>query len=295
MKVIGEFNNVSPQIMPKKLKKDEVVEYQLLCGTRDSKDPSKILYPTSFRIPSKDRIHDTGTGKFVDIGVYDEQRTRAHGSVKDGNILTKAIFIRGAKGLIGLTGGKIEDQELFEFFELTNTNESNSSRDDSIVPLFKRIDKVNDSKISTKHRSKRTQAMVYVDSLSEKDIRELAAALKWDEKDELIVLKDKLGDFAEKKPDAFITFIEAPGVKDMALIKFAITKGIIKYDVSTHKILWPSGETIAILDRADGKTEIENFSDWVLTAKNGGDVMTSIRKKMTAFIKEANRPEPVAE
>lgn len=284
MKVVGDFNNISKEIKPKKPKNGTIVEYQFLIGRPDYNNPNKTLYPPSYRVKTFDRILDPGKNEYMDIGVF-ERKVKD----KDGNetIRTRAFYLRGAKGLLALTIGGNQDDEMYEFLELSNENQSNPNRDTSVVPMFRRIDAIKDASDRTQKRDVLTSALVYVSNMGEMEIREFAAAMAWGENDDLELLHDQVGEFARTKPNEFVKFFNDPQLRTKALIKNAITKGIIKHDVATNKILWGNGDAvIAALDRQDGKTYVDTFSEWIRVMKGGDNILAGIKKQINASIKE---------
>lgn len=291
MKIVGDFNNISKEIRPKLPKPGTVVKYQFDIGQPDFENPKKLNYPPSFRVPTSDRIYDSGKNEFVDIGVAPVKQKDKEGNE---SFRTKAFYLRGGQGLLGLTIGKIDDDEMFEFLELCNRNGSNENRDTSVLPLFHKIDESKDASDRKKVRSKLTSALVYVENMSDADKRSFAAAMAWNETADMEILDDQIGEYARTYPTKFIDFVNDPEIADKAMIKLAVTKGVIKYDVSTHKILWgDTGNTIAVLERQDGKTYVDNFFDWAKTGMKGNDVMSSIRKRVNKQIAESSKkPEP---
>lgn len=292
MKVFGSFNNVSEEIKKRvpKLKKGQVVEYQLLKGFPDPIRPGQLIHPFAKRLKTMFRIWDPGAnkgqGEFVDVGLI-------RGKDKEGNVIpAPGTFIRGGK--MGLEGGIVANEELYEILELSDENESNPYRDKSVEPKFKRVDEVRDAEVRTRRRNDKLEALTYISSLNPEEARELAASLGWNEQDELTVINDKLGEFAEKEPKKLLDFLNDPMLKNRALIKIAETKGIIKFDRSTNRAVWGATDApIASLDRADGKTEYDAMADWIAMHKDGNKTMENIRNQINAEIKKANvKPDP---
>lgn len=292
MKVVGEFNNISKQMRPELPKAGTIVKYQFNIGNRDFENPKKINYPPSFRIPTIDRIYDSGKNEFVDIGVAPVKAKDANGNE---TFRTKAFYLRGGQGLLALTIGKIEDDEMYEFLELCNRNGSNEKRDTSVPVLFTKIDNLKTAKENSRKRDVLTEALVFVKGMNEADMREFAAAKGWNEQEDYEILIDQVGEYARTFPKEFVDFQNDPAIKDKALIKYAITQNVIRHDVSTNKMHWSdTGATIAVLERQDGKTYIDAFADWLRTGgKKGDDVMSGIRRRVKDFIKEINtKPKP---
>jgi hypothetical protein len=287
MKVVGNFNNVSTK--PPKLKKGEVVRYQMLNGTDEVDEngakTGRKIFPAATRIPTRDRITDPVTGEVIDIGVVEKVD-------KDKEVTkTKAYFADGVNGgNILLTGGNIDHEELYEYFELCNYNESNENRDTNVEPLFRRIDRKKEADKFIKQSDNLLNALNYVSYLKGQDVRELAASLNWNELEDLEVLKADLREYAMKYPDALIKMIDDPDIKRKSELKQSLTAGFIKYDVHTHKVLWGHNDvSIAQLDRVPGANFLDQLNDWIKTNKNGDNIMQALRKSLRGELREKVR------
>jgi hypothetical protein len=64
-----------------------------------------------------------------------------------------------------------------------------------------------------------------------------------------------------------------------AIIKQAITAGVIKYDVAQHRITL-NGQTLIKLERVEGVDYLVQAADWMATAKNGEKTLATIKKLM---------------
>jgi hypothetical protein len=290
MKVIGDFNNISTQLKPKKLKKGEVAIYRYLGGSVNT-DPDEtarksmpIIWPEVDVLWLKDRIYDPYKEDFVEIGIP---------SVVEKNEVKRCqrfeFFAKANKGDFYVNCDSIEGQELYEFLELSNKNESNPNRDEGVTPWFKRIDLLKEAKERTKARNILGDAILFEVNMSDKARREYAAAMGRDELADIAMITDQIKDDVFNNPDGFLKFVtDEKGLKERGVIKSALTKDIIRYDVTGHKILWvDTNTTIAALDRVEGKDYIETFYDWILTSKSGQNVFTAIQKKLNAVIAQA--------
>lgn len=242
----------------------------------------KRIYPASTRIPTRDKIMDPETGDVIEIGVVltvgkDKEVTK-----------TKPYYAEGVNGgNILLTGGNIEHEELYEYFELCNFNESNENRDINVAPMFRRIDRKKEAVKEARKIDKLTAALVYVSDLHINDVRDFAASLNWNILEEPEVLRTDLRKFALENPDAFLRLVDDPHVKMKSELKRSFDSGFIKYDVHTHKVLWGHNDTtIATLDRIQGISYLDQFADWVRSNKNGDNIMLNLRKQIKGEIRE---------
>jgi hypothetical protein len=286
MKVFGDFNKLSPEAKPPKLKKGQAVIFKLLKSPDDPDNPGKITYPIATRIKTMFRVLDKGTNEFVDVGLI-------KGLDKEKNPIPGAANYFDESGVKILVGGNVAQEELYEIMWLSPENASNPEREDTgIEPKYKMVDTVKDSNARIAKRSVRLEAMTYASGLTEAESRQLAAALGWDETAEPKVIQDMIEDFAEKKPQDFVDFVENKDqVKNRSLAKKAETLGILKYDHATKRMLWgASNQPIATLEVQDGKTYHEAFADWLLTAKDGGKTLENIDSQIAKTIKEKTKP-----
>lgn len=286
MKVVGDFNNISEELKPPKLKKGDVVYYQYLGGEPNPDKEQKlrpVVYKQSVKIKTRDRIYDPYKKEFVDIGVV--AKVDKDNKVRCTNFAFRA---RANNGLWGCTAGNAASEELYEFLELSNENESNPNRDPSVTPIFKRIDVKKEIKERTKKRTELENAIIIGSAMTAGEMREFAAAMAWNEAADIEVIEDQIKSFYHENPKEFLKMAAEPQTKDKALLKAAFTKGIVTYDVSTHKVLWGSSKvTVAVLERADGKNYLDLFHEWITKSQQGANVLASIKKQIKAEIREA--------
>lgn len=295
MRVVGDFNKISEELKPRPLEQGEIVMYEVLNGTMEidntigedgkpiSKFTGKKIYPAATRIPTRDRIKDPYTNSYVEIGVVETVDFRKNIVEK-----IKAFFVTGnSRGTVAFVGGNIEDEEMYEYFELCNYNESNPHRDQSKPAIFKRLDLKKESEKRSRRIDRVADALQYVRDLPATEVREFAASLNWDFASDVEILHGDLREFAYNSPEAFLKMVGDPDVKRKAELKRAFTAGFIKYDVNTHKVLWGHNDvSIAQLDRVPGVNYLDQFNDWVKTNKNGDNILKNLRTQLRGDIRE---------
>lgn len=283
MKVVKDTNNVSKELVPKKLEKGQVVKYQLLNG-KQNPDPEKrkfrpVVYGSMTQIPTLDRIFDPVKQEHVDIAVVQSF------DAQTGKVTPKPLWVpKTDNGMITITGGNIADEELYEFLELTNYNESNPNRDASVEPLFKRIDDVKDAKERTKKRSELLEAMTYVSSMTNGQIKAFAASMNWNENDPIELLQDRIEALAQTKPGEFSKLVLKTDELDAkTFVKRAVDSGKVSYDPQQHKLVNAvTGETLIKFERSEGVEWLAQAAEYITTHKNGQKVQTTIKKLVDA-------------
>lgn len=288
MKVQGSFNKISDKLRESipMLKPGEVVTYQLLNGTpnpdpdENEKRKNPILYG-KIQIPTNDRIFDkwqknsegAEVGGYVDIGAvhfFDKEQPTFRFLFPG---MGHSIF----QGKFSLTGGKVEDDEMYEFLCLSNRNESNPNRDKSVTPLFKMVNALADSKAVTGKVATLRKAINLAADITEKDAHKLAASLNWNDFSDWAVLKAEIEQFASRTPDKFIAAYEDPNTVIKADLKMALDAKIIDFDMATMDVKMGGSLLTKLTDASD---VLGSIFQWQQSAKNGEQVLAGIRKQL---------------
>lgn len=281
MRVVGNFNAVSAETKAKikPLKPGESANYRLLTGAVDIVN-GETRFGSQYTIVCRDTIWDEGAQNLVDIGVPKE--------VKDGEVLrAKKFYIAPTgdnilhNGVFTLQGGNLEHKEFYEFFELCNYNKSNPTRDESIRPIFERIDEVAEAEQDEQALDTLTKALILASKMSLPDLKAFAAGKNWPSREHPAILRSKVKKFARENPDDFLAAQDDPESGVKVLIKQALDAGIISYQPHEHKMVWKDGKTLALLDKPeDGENEVELFTAWLKASKNGDNIQKSISNKL---------------
>lgn len=287
MQVVGKINKVHDDTKPKKLEIGQVARYQLLNGNPnpnpDARKTVPVVYPSITQIPTRDRIFDPNSKEYVDIAVVENY------DLKDGVITPKVFYVKGTEyGIFACTGGNYEDEELYEFLELSNYNQSNKNRNAAVEPRYKRIDEIGDSKVRSKKRSALKEALTYAGNLTNGEVKDFAASMNWNESEPIEILRDKIEDFAEKTPEEFVKHVEDKDKEVKTIIKKALTAGVILYNAAEHKIVLSGNKhTLIKMDRVDGVDHLTQAAEYVMHNANGGKVFATIKKLLAQPSNEA--------
>lgn len=291
MKIVGDYNNVSEELKPKKLEKGQVVTYRLLTGVPnphpESKKERPVLFGEAVTLKTRSKFFDPHLNKTVECVLIDESKRVEKGQPPK----SKKVSIQAQQnnGLFSFTGGNIEQEEIYEILELSNENASFKYRDESVVPKFERVDPRREERAKAKKIDALTEALQYCKNMGPAEVREFAASMGWDETVELESLEAQVKGYAFDHPNEFVKLAGSQDTKDKALLKTAISKGIISYDSVAHKIVWAeSNTTVATLERVEGKSYLDLFDEWIKTSNNGQNILKSLRKKINDSIKAAS-------
>ena len=291
MKVVGDFNKVSPEMlkMIPKLGKGETKTFQLVTGHKNNFPDDKeqtahpMLYAT-WQIPTKDRIIDWHTGEFVDVGVPQ--------TFSKGEVISVKTFMPGKGepqyryyGKFSLSGDKIADVEMYQYLCITNYNLSNTHRDTSFDPIFCELNIVKESKEQLNKEDAMLEAMNVAKNMPIDKAREMASALLWPSFSDDSVLKSKVRQFAKEHPSDFNKMYSDPATKVKSELSDAINSDILSYDIVASTI--SMGHTVlATLDVRPDSNFIEAFYEYTQSAANGKDIIEAVRKQLIKAAKK---------
>jgi hypothetical protein len=279
LRKIGMYNNFPAGYEPAKLKQGEVAVYRLLISNNDPVRGTTV-YPKSFKIRSVDRVKIGD--EWVDVGlVRSVNREGVVETVRYVSFNDNANKKDG--GYLRLTGGNADDEEVFEYMEICNFNESNPNRDPSITPLFVKLDDKKDAKDDRGKRSLRLKAMTLASDMTLGEAKDFTAARGWNQDDEEDILRGRIEKFAETDPEGFIKAFGDKNQATKTTIKNAMDKGVIKHNVPDGKIVWGNGETIYVLPKPEGINPIDEFADFIASnTKKAKTVFEQIEKELNA-------------
>tara|TARA_R100001510_G_C7650660_1_gene208195 strand:- start:1829 stop:2650 length:822 start_codon:yes stop_codon:yes gene_type:complete len=269
MKTYNDINAIDKKTKPTALKKGESATYRLMGVEINSKDPSKSKIPCSQNVKNRDRIWDANKNEFVDIALID--------SIGPNGATYKQVWFEvSAMGTIVLNGGSVKENEIYEYFELCNYNASNPNRDETITPVFFRVDPKKASEAARKDRTTKRQALNIAAEMGAADIRNFVAMMGWDENRDLIVLRDKVEEYAESHPDEFVRRSKNKQNAIYALISRAKSARVITFDASSNTWKWvDSQEQICTVAR--GTKRDDSLVAHLVESDNGSEVLKALK------------------
>ena len=286
MKVItGKFNDLSKELWGKvkKLKSGESATFIMLTGIKNpDPDPEEqrkrpMLYP-KHNIPMNDYIKDLD-GEWKHIVIADSWDTDkpARESYFMAGLDDGGLF----NGKFTLMGGNKKHEELYEYFQITNYNESPLVERDVTKPaLFKEINLKAEATQTTSKIGLLRKALDLAMGMEEAEGKELAASLNWNVYNDWVELQAKILDFCKNKPEDFLKFYQDPSKKVKSVIKSALDANVISYDLNSGEVKF-ADSVLTVIKKKDRSNDIlELMSFWFNEAKNGQEVLESITNQL---------------
>ena len=294
MQTVGKFNTVSEELMKliPQLEVGQAVTFEMLTGVKNNDPDEKerqrnpILYPKA-NIPTRDRIKDPflaqqGKDAWVDIVVadyWDKERP------------IERLFVPGLSdgvtnfqfgGKFSLVGGNQRDEELYEYLMVTNYNQDSvlgEGRDTSKTPLFKVVNTKAASQKALTGFATLKEAISIVATMKPADARKIGAALNWNEFTDDDAILAEAANFARSKPEEFLKVYNDPNIEIKAVIRKALDTNVLAFDMATGKVNLGTQE-ITTIAKQDRGNVTEGLTQFVLTAKNGKDVLENIKAQL---------------
>lgn len=294
MQTVGKFNTVSEELMKliPRLEVGQAVTFEMLTGVKNNDPDEKerqrnpILYPKA-NIPTRDRIKDPflaqqGKDAWVEIVVadyWDKERP------------IERLFVPGLSdgvtnfqfgGKFSLVGGNQRDEELYEYLMITNYNQDSvlgEGRDTSKIPLFKVVNTKAASQKALTGFAVLKEAISVVATMKPEDARKIGAALNWNEFTDDDAILAEAANFARSKPEEFLKVYNDPNIEIKSVIRRALDTNVLAFDMATGKVNLGTQE-ITTIAKQDRGNVTEGLTQFVLTAKNGKDVLENIKAQL---------------
>lgn len=275
------FNNLSETLQKKlnDLKKQygPTLQFKLLNGKLFEQPipgttgafEKKMVYNSAFELPCRDTIVDPETGLPVHLAVitdWDDNENPKYDTSK---------IIKGSdEGRFDLSLSNPADIRWIDFLLLSSFLRDNNTEGNPLVEL---IDSRKNAKKGIAKFNDKKNAIIAAGSMTDDQIKEFSAAIGWDETEHLEVLRNRVFEMSENSTDLFKDLFESGHVKYRAVLKRAITKGIVTYNVDAGTLAFAgNGETFATLDKNSQRLYLEQFGEWVLTHPNGQEVFKTL-------------------
>ena len=159
---------------------------------------------------------------------------------------------------------------LKRFMDMHPSNEANGGN------IFKKVDLAKSAAVDLKKEYKVIDALALIRQRPLTEILTVATAYAMDTDRPVDEIKHDLIQYAKKNPNAFIEAFDNPVIETKAIIKKAMTAGIIKHDAGHMKWVDNNGHILAI---PVGQDPQEVFSRWCMT-ETGSVVLDEIKRQL---------------
>jgi hypothetical protein len=238
------YNNIPKEssLYVKPLPPNEIVRYRLL-GVVDPVTGKKKLRT---QILSDVETVVDESGEMYDIAVIESET--ASGEIK----FFPIVFADDTDSAIELRGGSVMDQKVYKRLEISNYNQSNPGRDQSVTPLFERINIEADAEQSRAKRRKIQQALGIVDAMTDADVTEFLRALKRPV-GKTESNRNALEEIAERSPDTIMKANVSTASDSLKQeIETLKKEGVISYNKETKKWIAFDDSTILSIKKTHG-------------------------------------------
>lgn len=155
--------------------------------------------------------------------------------------------------------------------------------------LIELVNETADAKKRTARRSDKADAMYVASRMDDKEIKDFACAMGWDEDEDISVLGDRIGEMAESDPEGFAKTMKHDHFQYRAAITRAEKAGEIIWIPLENKYTWSNGQTIAAFGKQDDLDRLKSLSEFLMTHKEG-DAMF---KRIKALTRGKREEKPV--
>lgn len=294
LRQVAHYNDFSPEFIEKleeKINKfGKIVRYRFDIE-KENPDKTyyngKMVFPQTYTLdPTVFSVRDEyekrpGKAKLKTVANIKEATMNEHGVLIP--TFNKIRVTAGMRGILRLDLTKEEDKDTCMICELHPKLKGGEFADSDKVPVFSRIDEQADATAQRTERTSRLKALNVAQEMSDAQVREFAAAMLWDDTQDMEVLRNEAETLADSDPVFFNDLVEGKTIEALALSKRALDMGIIVFDPAEYKMYWGGNkQTVVMLNVQGDKNEVQKFADWLLTGDKGADVF----KKLKSLTKE---------
>lgn len=289
LRPVDKYNNLSPMLRERlaesRKNAGQFAKYKFYITHKnpdaEHRAGGSVIYPMTYTLsPVTFNILDPGDGILKNIGMTDGKvsYTPDH----DQWHFRRLQIIEREQGIKTLDLNNNEHVEIFEYLELHPKMEGGVFRDRNAPAMFIRIDDLKEAKTKLRARELRSTALMVATKMSDAETRNFAAAMNWNELEDLDMLREKMTAIADTDPDFFRKFVDDPKQDYKATVKRAMDASIISYIPTEHKFIWSSNlSVIAMLEKSESSNNLEQMADWFMAHKNGQETYKKIKSLLT--------------
>lgn len=275
-----DFNKSVPS-----LAKDEIKTFVWLKQVPDPDNKGRIKMPRWCNVPPTDLVYVPKDYSKDPTSASDEMihiayviGEKADGEATLGEILTGAAML----GTIDCVGSKKYHKEKFRFLWLSNYNQSNPLRDNSIEPLYRFDDPGFAAKSKRDARKAKKDVYDMLNTISEDWLREIATSYVKDSKTtDIEVIKDKMEEEAETDAKTILSLITDKKVGIVNTLKAAQKAGIIQNSTKDRIFTFKdSGEEI--YNYKDLEAKKSPYEPFAVAIEGQPELLQAIETKLKA-------------
>lgn len=288
---IGNFNDLSSSVFPKLPPRGSVITYRFLQTFDDPfADTDEPVYKAVLQIPSLSICFDPEKNDWVDVGLV-------NGVEQDGTPVSsriRRVWTRPQEngGLMTLTIGKAEDDELYQYLEVASFNLANPNRDTNVQAILEKVDYEAEAREARNEIKAKLEAVKKASSIDVKDLPRYASILGFDIDETEEELRFNIENFAHEEPFDFLDRMDDKAFDVESYISLAIDKGIVFVSGDDNKLKWSDtkGEIVK-LTSLEVEVVINTYTNLVMNSKVGKDIHEEL-VRMVNNEQPAKKPAP---
>ena len=263
LKRLGVYNDFSDEL--KKLialpKKGTQISYRFLDTYYDPMSGG-TFFKAHLKIPPFSKCFDPGKNEWVEIGLVNG--IDSYGNPIPNRIRRVWVSPQENAGMLHLTIGNSQDDELFQYLELASFNKANTNRDEEIHPILERVNFEAEAKENRQALRMKRDALIKAAALSKEEVYNLTLLLGYNTELSEEEMRFNIEDYSENDPEEFMARINDKqiGIKSLAAQAIALEDAYV--DVESRKLKWSDsdGEIMKLADLEDDMV-YEQFADFI--------------------------------
>ena len=263
LKRLGVYNDFSDEL--KKLialpKKGTQISYRFLDTYYDPMSGG-TFFKAHLKIPPFSKCFDPGKNEWVEIGLVNG--IDSYGNPIPNRIRRVWVSPQENAGMLHLTIGNSQDDELFQYLELASFNKANTNRDEEIHPILERVNFEAEAKENRQALRMKRDALIKAAALSKEEVYNLTLLLGYNTELSEEEMRFNIEDYSENDPEEFMARINDKQIGIKSLAAQAIALEVAYVDVESRKLKWSDsdGEIMKLADLEDDMV-YEQFADFI--------------------------------
>lgn len=263
LKKLGVYNDFSEDLkkaiaLPKR---GTQISYRFLDVYFDPMSGDSF-YKAHLKIPPFSRCFDPGKNEWIEVGLVNG--IDSYGNPIPNRIRRIWVSPQENAGMLHITIGNSQDDELYQYLELASFNKSNPNRDEEIHAILERVNFEEEAKENRQALRMKRDALIKAAALSKEEVYNLTLLLGYDTELSEEEMRFNIEDYAENEPEDFTYRINDKQVGIKSLVAQAIALEVAYIDVEDRKLKWTDsdGEIMKLADLEDDMV-YEQFADFI--------------------------------
>jgi hypothetical protein len=241
LKKLGVYNDFSDEL--KKLialpKKGTQISYRFLDTYYDPMS-GNTFFKAHLKIPPFSKCFDPGKNEWVEIGLL--SGVDQFGNPIPNRIRRVWVSPQESAGMLHLTIGNSQDDELYQYLELASFNAANKNRDEEIHPILERVNFEAEAKENRQALRMKRDALIKAAALSKEEVYNMTLLLGYDTELSEEEMRFNIEDYAETEPEDFMERISDKQIGIKSLVAQAIALDVAYISVEESKLKWTDSD-----------------------------------------------------